>query len=205
MQEIHLRPVLMGMTDFTKLSDDDLIRRLKSDELGAFKELYIRHWKALFSEAYKRLKNRELSEEVVQELFANLWAKRHYLQINTTVGGYLFVSVSHYVIDHYRKETIRMKYREDFKIGHNEADYSTEHTIMLKDLASTVENEISQLPDKCRSVYELSRNQHKTNKEIAQHLGISEKTVENHLTKALKRLRFGLSNYLPAFIFLLIK
>jgi RNA polymerase sigma-70 factor (ECF subfamily) len=76
---------------------------------------------------------------------------------------------------------------------------------MLKDLTSVVENEISQLPDKCRSVYELSRNQHKTNKEIAQHLGISEKTVENHLTKALKRLRFGLGHYLPAFIFLLIK
>jgi RNA polymerase sigma-70 factor (family 1) len=195
----------MGMTDFTKLSDDDLIRRLKSDEFGAFKELYIRHWKALFSEAYKRLKNRELSEEAVQDLFANLWAKRHGLQINTTVGGYLFVSIGHYVIDHYRKEMIRMKYRADFKTGHSEADYSTENTIMLKDLTSTVESEISQLPDKCRSVYELSRNEHKTNKEIAQHLGISEKTVENHLTKALKRLRFSLSHYLSVFIFLLIK
>jgi RNA polymerase sigma-70 factor (family 1) len=195
----------MGMTDFTKLSDDDLIGRLKSDELGAFKELYTRYWKALFSEAYKRLKNRELSEEVVQDLFANLWAKRHDLQINTAVGGYLFVSVSYYVIDHYRKEIIRAKYRKDFKTSHNEADYSTENMIMLKDLTGTVESQISQLPDKCRSVYELSRNQHKTNKEIAQHLGISEKTVENHLTKALRRLRFGLSHYLSIFIFLLIK
>ena len=193
------------MTNFTRLSDDDLIEQLKTDGLGAFRELYTRYWKALFSEAYKRLKNRELSEEVVQELFANLWAKRHMLQINTTVSGYLFVSVRHYIIDYYRKEMVRMKYRTAVEIVHSEADHSTEHMIMLKDLTNSIENEISRLPDKCRSVYELSRNHHKTNKEIAQYLGISEKTVENHLTKALKRLRHGLSHYLPVFIFLLVK
>ncbi|MDF2432645.1 MAG: hypothetical protein JWP44_2276 [Mucilaginibacter sp.] len=76
---------------------------------------------------------------------------------------------------------------------------------MLKDLTSTIKTEVNQLPDKCRSVYELSRNEHKTNKEIANYLGISEKTVENHLTKALKRLRLGLSHYLMIVLVFFVK
>jgi RNA polymerase sigma factor (sigma-70 family) len=84
-------------------------------------------------------------------------------------------------------------------------DSSTEDEIMLRDLKNTIALEVSQLPDKCRSVYELSRIEHKSNKEIASHLGISEKTVENHLTKALKRLKLGLDHYYILITLLLLK
>ena len=193
------------MNDFTKLPDDQLIVLLKQDKLSAFKEIYGRYWKKMYGEAYKRLKNKELSEEIVQEIFTNLWVKRQSLQITSTVGGYLHLAVANQVIDQYRKELTREKYREAFKIVHSEVDNSTEDAIMLRDLAYTIETEVNQLPDKCRSVYELSRNEHKSNKEIALHLGISEKTVENHLTKALKKLRLGLSHYLFIIVALLIK
>jgi len=105
----------------------------------------------------------------------------------------------------YRKEQVKAKYKAAFKIVNSEADNSTEDSIMLKELTYTIQTEVNQLPDKCRSVYELSRNEHKTNKEIALHLGISEKTVENHLTKALKRLRVGLSHYLLIAIVFMVK
>lgn len=192
------------MTDYNKLSEKELVEYLKQDKLSAFKEIYTRYWKVLYGAAYKRLKSKEQSEEIVQELFTNLWVKRHTVNINNGLAPYLFTSVSHYVIDYYRKEMVREKYKQAFKVIHfNDADNSTEETILLKDLTETIESEISQLPDKCRSVYELSRKEHKTNKEIALYLGISEKTVENHLTKALKRLQLGLSHYvLLAFIFL---
>ncbi len=193
------------MNDFTKLTDDQLIVLLKQDKLSAFKEIYGRYWKKMYGEAYKRLKNKELSEEIVQEIFTNLWVKRQSLQITLTIGGYLHLAVANQVIDQYRKELTREKYRESFKIVHSEVDNSTEDAIMLRDLAYTIETEVNQLPDKCRSVYELSRNEHKSNKEIALHLGISEKTVENHLTKALKKLRLGLSHYLFIIVALLIK
>jgi RNA polymerase sigma-70 factor (ECF subfamily) len=77
-----------------------------------------------------------------------------------------------------------------------ETDTGTEDAIMLRDLTHTLETEISHLPDKCRSVFELSRKEYKSNKEIAQLLGISEKTVENQITKAIKRLRLSLSHHL---------
>jgi len=193
------------MTDFTKLSEDELMGLLKQDRLNAFREIYARHWKKLYSDAYKRLKSKELAEEIVQEVFTNLWIKRSQLQINTTVGGYLHTSITHRIIDQFRKETIRSKYQEAFKTLHSEVDNSTENEIMLKELTSTIENEVSQLPDKCRSVYELSRKEHKSNKEIALQLRISEKTVENHLTNALKRLRHGLSHYLVIVVALLLR
>jgi len=193
------------MGDFTKLTDDELIVLLKQDMLGAFKELYGRYWKKMYGEAYKRLKSKELAEEIVQELFTNLWLKRYSLQINTTFGGYLYSTVSHRVIDLYRQELVKAKYKEAFRVVYSETDNSTEDAIMLRELTYAIETEVSQLPDKCRSVYELSRNEHKTNKEIALQLGISEKTVENHLTKALKRLRLGLSHYLTIIVILLLK
>jgi RNA polymerase sigma-70 factor (family 1) len=193
------------MSDFSKLPDQQLVVLLKQDKLSAFKEIYSRYWKKLYGEAYKRLKSKELAEEVVQEIFTNFWLKRQSLQITTTVNGYLHLAVANLVIDLYRKELVKEKYKEDFKIVHSELDNSTEESIMLKELAYTIEAEVSHLPDKCRSVYELSRNEHKSNKEIAVYLGISEKTVENHLTKALKRLRFSLSHYLVVIMVLLLK
>lgn len=109
------------------------------------------------------------------------------------------------VIDQHRKELVKERYKEAFKIVHSELDNTTENELMLKELTYTIEEEVSHLPDKCKSVYQLSRNEHKTNKEIALYMGISEKTVENHLTKALKKLRVGLSHYLMIAIIVFIK
>lgn len=193
------------MSDLNKLSDEELVSLLKQEKLVAFREIYKRYWKNLYGAAYKRLKSKELAEEIVQELFTNLWVKRQTLQIKSALAGYLFTAVSHYIIDHYRKELVKARYTEAFKIAYKETDHSTEETILLHDLTNTIESEINQLPDKCRSVYELSRKEYKSNKEIALHLGISEKTVENHLTKALKKLRIGLAHYMTLVLFLLIR
>lgn len=177
---------------------------LKLDKIAAFREIYERYWTKLYADAYKRVRNREQTEEILQDIFTTLWVKRQELAIRSTLGGYLHTALIHQVVDHYRKELVRERYREAFKIVHKDADNSTEEAIMLKELVNTIETEISHLPDRCRSVYELSRKEHKTNKEIALVLGISEKTVENQLTKALKHLRTGLGNYmwLMAIIFL---
>jgi RNA polymerase sigma-70 factor (family 1) len=192
------------MSKFSEMIDKQLVELIRQDDLAAFQEIYKRYWKTLYGAAFKRLKSKELSEEVVQELFTNLWIKRQSLVIKTELSNYLFSSVSHFVIDQYRKELIKQRYSESFKLAHSEFDNSTEEEITLKELKSTIAIEVSHLPDKCRSVYELSRVENKSNKEIANYLGISEKTVENHLTKALKRLRLGLSHYYYLIIALLL-
>ena len=190
----------MGTTDFTTLGEDELITLLQQDKLGAFREIYTRYWKTLYADAYKRLKNREIAEEIVQEVFTTFWHKRNTLNINQTLAGYLFTSVANMVIDQYRKDLVRERYKESFKLAYSETDNTTEDAIFAKDLEHSIEHEVNSLPDKCRSVFELSRVEHKTNKEIACELGISEKTVEHHITKALKHIRLGLGQYL-SFLF----
>lgn len=193
------------MIDLSQLSDPELLASLKEDKIGAFRAIYNRYWGKLYGDAYKRIKSKEAAEEIVQEVFTNFWTKRQALQPQTNIAAYLHLAVYNSIIDQYRKKLVKEKYKEVFKIEHSEADNSTEDSILMKELTYTIETEVSHLPDKCRSVYELSRNEHKTNREIAAYLGISEKTVENHLTKALRRLRLSLTHYLVLVLALLLK
>ncbi|TWR28933.1 RNA polymerase sigma-70 factor [Mucilaginibacter pallidiroseus] len=193
------------MCDFTKLTEEELIDLLKLDKPAAFREIYRRYWKELYAAAYKRLKNNETAEEVTQEVFTTFWHKCTEISISQTIAGYLHSSTSHLIIDQFRKEQVRARHRESFKLVYSESDTSTEDLILAKDLEETIAHEVNALPDKCRSVFALSRIEHKTNKEIAFELGISEKTVEHHITKALKRIRLGLGNALFLMGFLLLK
>lgn len=193
------------MNDYKEVKDSDLLKWLQKDDTRAFKELYHRYWKKVYGSAFKRLKNKEQSEEIVQEIFVTLWSNRQALKVRSSLGGYLYASVKNQVIDRYRKELVRQKHTEALKVTYKEDAHSIEEIYHLKELLQTIELGVQKLPDKCRSVYELSRKEYKTNKEIAHHLGISEKTVENHLTKALNRLRTSLGNYLSFLLFLLLK
>ncbi|RYE21798.1 MAG: sigma-70 family RNA polymerase sigma factor, partial [Sphingobacteriaceae bacterium] len=104
---------------------------------------------------------------------------------------------------YYRKQIIRNSFKSS--LFHDDYDNSSEQSILLKDLQQHIDNLIDQLPAKCKSVYQLSRIENRSNKEIATLLNISEKTVEGHLTKALKQLRISLSEFLILMVLLLIK
>jgi len=193
------------MTDLIKLSEEELMGLMRKDELGAFKEIYARYWKSLYAEAFRRLKSKESAEEVVQEVFTNFWSKKQQLQVNENINAYFKKAVFNLIIDQHRKNLVKSKYQQEFRTIQPCSDNATENVFMLKELHGTLASEISHLPEKCRSVYELSRNEHKSNKEIALHLGISEKTVENHITKALKKIKVGLGDYFLILLLLLFR
>lgn len=184
------------MANYNSLDDIELMELLRQDSLGAFREIYVRYWKGLYKEAYKRLKQTETAEEIVQDIFTALWNRRHAINLYHGLEGYLYTSVGYRVIDQYRRNEIRLRHREAMQVQYNDADHTTEQAIWVKDLQLHIDQVIEQLPERCRSVYELSRVAYKSNKQIAEELGISEKTVENQLTKALKKLRLSLNQYL---------
>lgn len=186
-----------------KHSDTELVALLQQDELSAFIEIYNRYWDRLFNAAYKRIKDHEACEEIVQDVFTNFWSKREGLVLTTGLSNYLFTAIRNQVIDHYRKQVIRNNFR--FSKTDQEYDNSNEQTVLLRDLQQHIEDLVDLLPDKCKSVYRLSRIENRSNKEIAILLNISEKTVEGHLTKALKQLRLNLSDFLALLIFILLK
>ncbi len=175
------------------LSDHDIIILLKQDDEAAFEELYNRYWSRLYAAAYKRVKSGETAGEIVQDLFTSIWKNRRSLQIRTSCEAYLFTAVRYLVLHHLEKEIVREKYRNSLRPLAHDYDNSTEEIIFRDDLREHLEKAVADLPSKCRSVFELSRMENKTNREIAEALGISEKTVENHLTKAISRIKLQLA------------
>ncbi len=181
------------MLDVKTLTDVQLLNLIKADHEPAFKELYYRYWKHLYAFAYNRVRSREVAEEIVQDFLTNFWLNRAKVNIQTSFEGYVYTSIKNLVLNYFAREARKTEMLENISIHSSGLDNSTEEMIMLHELRSVITREVSQLPVKCRSVFELSRLENKSNKEIAQTLGISEKTVEGHLSKAIKRLRLHLN------------
>src|SRR5688572_24325986 len=107
------------MKNFKAYSDEGLLKLLKRQELGAFEEIYMRYWKKLYTAAYKRVQSREISEELVQDIFTSLWVNRQVLKVET-LSAYLYSAIKYKVINHLEKEISRRLYTQ--------AQRSEEHT-----------------------------------------------------------------------------
>ena len=182
------------MKNFKAYSDEGLLKLLMQQELGAFEEIYLRYWRKLYSGAYKRLMSREIAEEIVQDIFTSLWVNRHTAKIDV-LSSYLLAAVKYKVINHLEKEMSRRLYVETQIRSALIVDNSTEDTVLLNELNSALEKEIQKLPPKRKQIFKMSREDHLSIKEVASNLGISEKTAENQLGKALKVLKLNLKHF----------
>lgn len=173
------------------LSDDSvLVNLLKEGNELAFQKIYHGYWERLFAFTYNRLHNREISEEVVQDVFFSLWAKRESIQINASLSAYLYGATRNRLLNELRSAKVRKAYAHDYaSFIMNRHDNSNVEHQDVQDLEKWIEAGVSELPDKCQAVFRLSRHRHVPNKTIAEKLKISTKTVENYLTQALKYLR----------------
>lgn len=175
--------------------DLDILERLKNDEKHALTELYNHYWEPLFISSYNLLKDKELCEEIIQDVFIDFWKNRKSLQIKISLKAYLYACTRYKVFAQFRKKKIiRVELFDDIK---KRFHYATPETkIMHKELVEQIANIVETLPKKCQNVYKLSREEQLSHKEIAQKLNISTKTVENHITIALKTLRKSLGHML---------
>ena len=183
------------MNFFSEHSDEELIRLLNNDNREAFEQLYHRHWFHLYQSAFYILRETAASKDVVQDIFIWLWENRTTLDISN-VKGYLKAAVRFKVANCIRSGNIRESFfNEVSKLNPGEPSTSTDDVVSLKELQTIIRKAILQLPDKCREVYLLSRDEGLTNRQIAERLGISVKTVEAQMSIALKRLRSTIGLY----------
>jgi RNA polymerase sigma-70 factor (family 1) len=193
------------MPDKIVMSDMQLIGRLKADDEAALTMIYRRYWASLFKAAYNILKDRQACEDIIQELFIKLWDCRNEVEISISLKAYLYASVRYGVYRQIRTGSVKSEIFDDLiERLHTPAIHnSIEH----KELLLQINQVIDTLPEKCREVYKLSREECLSHKEIALQLNISTKTVENHLTKALRQLRgsLGTAFILEALMLLLDK
>jgi len=161
-----------------------------------FEILYKKFWKKLYAICYNQTNHKEISEEIVQDIFISLWKRRKELVITTSIEHYLVKATKLKVIDYYRKHyTEKHKNTSQCDLcEHPEFDQKClEHNEALFEfLEQEVELIVNQLPCQCQKVYRLSREQQLNTSEIAKDLNISTKTVKNHLTKALGFIRIHL-------------
>jgi len=178
------------MSDYHIYTDHDLLLLIREDDARAFTEIYHRYWKRMFTLALHRLNSRPAAEDVVQDVFSGLWHRRHQWEINT-LGASLAVATRYAAF----RQLAQMKSTTDAD-QLPEAIYAAADDTAARFLQQSMQEELQQLPEKCRLVFHYSRNKGWTNREISQQLQISEKAVEKHITKALQRLRIQLKHYL---------
>lgn len=177
-------------------SDLELLDLLKSGEEEAFTEIYNRYWKRLLSIAYNICKDKSIAQEIVQDIFTCIWIKKSSLNINC-LNSYLSTAV--------RLSVFKLIYRQKRRLEIESQNCKDELSTMSEDQIDArftqeyINGLVEKLPEKCQLVFKYSRNAGLSIAEISMELGISEKTVEGHLTKGLKSIRLSLKNSLNFF------
>lgn len=175
--------------DYDRLSDQTLTELLSDEDRNAFTQIFKRYNRILLIHAYKKLEQQEMAEDIVQEVFSTLWQKRETISIATNLSGYLYTSVKNKVLDIIARQKTETRYADSLKYFLESSVVLTDHLVREKQMKEIIEREISKLPSKMRRVFELSRNQYLSHKEIASALNLSEQTVTDQIKKALKILR----------------
>ncbi len=169
-------------------------------DMEEFENLFRQFFKPLVLFANKFLYDLDLAENIVQDVFLNVWMNRENLDFSGNIKTYLYTSVKNKAINSVKHSKIERDYKE--KITIIETDFNTPETEFdLCEMEKSVNRVIHNLPEKCRIIFLMSRNDHLTYAEIAKILGISVKTVENQMGKALKILKKNLSE-LAYFVFI---
>lgn len=177
----------------------DLINRLKLGDAAAYEKIYNGYSKELLSQAYKKTGDKVIAQELIQNIFISLWEKRATADIKD-LRNYLFGSLKFGVINHIRAEVVANRYIEYEQITYRANSEDTSSMVGLKDLSEIIEKSLNSLPEKTQEVFRLSRYSHQSTKDISNGLNISEKAVEYHITRSLKRIREYLKNFYILFL-----
>jgi len=188
----------MQMVDYSKFSDEELAALLTEGDHTAYTQIYTRYKFILYTHAVNKLRDREDAMDIIQELFTYLWHKRETIQVSENLSGYLYGAVRHAVLNKVTRKQVQEKYIASIKVFSEQGNIVTDERVRENQLREYIEKEIALLPAKMREVFELSRKQYLSHKEIACRLGISEQTVSKQITNALRilRVKLGILIYL---------
>ncbi len=177
--------------------------------ISLFREYYV----VLCSYSRRYVGRKDVAEEIVSDTFMKIWENRESLQINTSVKAYLFQAVCNNSLNYLRKLKKEAILDEYFLETASEniafasiSEEIEEQSLTMESINEKIEEAVGLLPEQQQKVFRLKRFEGKKNKEVAEIMGLSVKTVEMHLSKAALNLRKSLKDYLPSFLlFLLLK
>jgi RNA polymerase sigma-70 factor, ECF subfamily len=176
-------------------NEEEAVLKLAAGDLAAYRYLFDNYFTDLCNFLRIYLHSKEFSEEIALELFEFIWEKRETLQIRATFRSFLFSAAKNRAISQFRKEQ-RAIFRSLELNDSAFSDSATSQYFMEEnELRVIIESAINKLPEKSRQIYLMAREENLSHKEIAAQLGLTPKTVENHVGIALRKLRESLSPY----------
>ena len=181
--------------------EGQLIQSLARRDEASFEQVFKTHFKNLHAYACSITKEETVAEEVVQNIFVKLWEHSEALSISGSLPAYLYRAVYNESLNYLKHQKVRSAYGQH--VVHTMKN-ETEHggkKLQLKELEGRLAEAMNDLPEQCRTIFQLSRFEELRYREIADRLGLSIKTVENQMGKALKILRVKLVDFLTLTIF----
>lgn len=170
-----------------------------SDRVSQFEHVFKTQFRKLHDYAWRILKDEAAAEEMVQQVFYKLWERPGLPEGSLT--AYLYRAVHNESLNYLKHQKVKAGYEKQALTAQHRED--AKDNTGLRELREKIDLALNELPEQCRTVFQLSRFEELKYREIADKLGISVKTVENHMGKALKILRNKLSPYLPLLLTIL--
>ncbi len=170
---------------------------LDRDHKEEFEQVFKNHFRGLHAYAHTVVRDSLMAEEIVQNVFCRLWEKQEQVAIAGSLTGYLYQSVYHEGLNYLKHLKVRHAYRDHVMQQAPKTENGLQH-LELRELEEKLAQALKELPEKCRTIFQMSRFEDLKYQEIADRLGIPLKSVENQMGKALRLLRLKLVDFLPA-------
>jgi RNA polymerase sigma-70 factor (ECF subfamily) len=187
-----------------EFTDTTIIQLLKHRDESGFEQVFKFYFKNLYRYALTILQDHDQAEDIVQNVFYKLWDKMDSLQLQDSLAAYLYRAVYNESLNHLKHKKVRLGYQTYITRTMKDQTDGAHGKVMFSELERRLQKAINELPEQCRTIFQMSRFEELRYLDIAQRLGISVKTVENQMGKALKLLRTKLIDYLPLIVLFLL-
>ncbi|NDV58238.1 RNA polymerase sigma-70 factor [Bacteroides sp. 519] len=168
------------------MDEEKLIAQLRQGSKDAFNQLYKIYWRQAYNFSRLYLSNLSVAEEVVQEVFVKLWESHDFIREGESFKGLLFIITRNLIFNQHRKSVNEEFYKMTVLAAMEQSSFNLEEEIEARNLSEYIDRLIEEMPPRRREIFNLSRKENKSYKEIAELLQISERTVENQISEALK-------------------
>ena len=186
---------------------EEIIKRLKKDDKSAIDELFGYYYPRLFHFSRSILKIENEVDDILQEVFVKIWLNRQKISNAETFNAYIFTITKNEVLNLIRKNLRDQNFRDQLFLRSVAAEYQQQSQLEFEEVKAGIDKIVANLPEKRQQVFLLSRTEGRSNKEIARQLNISEKTVEDHITHSVRKIKnamkeMGILSILYFYLFL---
>lgn len=186
------------------MTEQLLIQKIRKGDDAAFESLFRQYFKVLTVYALRYLNDLDIAQDLTQDVFVRLYEQRTELKIHTSLKSYLYTIVRNRCLDYIKTNRIHNDHKQIIQNEHTGSQADHSDVVLEVELQERIFSAINELPEQRQKIFRLSRLEGKSNQEIADLLSITKRTVETHISNALKNLKTQLSDYLVVLIISII-